>query len=339
MHVTPTIPVGATPCAGSFIPAPPPLSDHTHEHFPNLQSILIDNSLFIDNSTLETFTTCPRAAFYQLGLKRTISRKKAALGFGGAVHKILEQRYLRGTNPLLGEDPKLCLQAGLDILKDSAIDPEDFRTPDYLIEVWDKYQAKYPVETFEVVDGFVEKEFAIPLGVVYAGSLEVPVVWTGRIDAIIGDRDLYRVLDHKTTTMMGPSYFEEFNISSQMMGYTWAASHLLGREINGVLINAIALRKPTKTGKGIEFERMHVYITPENLVEWRNNTLYVIGDLLRYWAQNYFPMHTKQCVGKYGRCQYYDVCTLPQSQRLTMLNTNLYEKTSWNALSSLQTHA
>ena len=131
--------------------------------------------------------------------------------------------------------------------------------------------------------------------------------------------------------MMGPTYFREFDISSQFRGYGWAMREL-GYPADGVIVNALGIRAPTKTGKQYDFQRHTVSITTEELDEWYRDTCYIISDILSMFLRNYFPRHTKWCVGKYGTCQFFNVCTLSADQRPLMLSTGDYKQVTWDPL-------
>lgn len=318
---------------------------------------LIDNCLFLDNTTLEKFTTCPRSAEYYTIHKRDINRSSDATNYGSAIHEALAAHYIGSDLP----------SQHAALLKWFASNPQTsddcWRTPDLAVELVTKYNKNYPGEVFEVIktdEGkpMVELPFAIPLGKVAYEAIvegfyidhfgnrtkyttgiaknfeprEITIVWTGRIDALVCENNMTFVLDHKTTSQMGAGYFDEFENSSQMLGYMWAAQHLLKSKVHGVIINALCTRKPTKTGKGIEFQRNRIFPDSDRITEWHHDTLTIVSDFIMMAQRNYFPMHRKWCVGKYGKCPYYDVCTLPASQREQFIASDLYKDVTWSPL-------
>lgn len=156
--------------------------------------LLDGDTLVIDNSSLELQTTCPRAAFYGLCLRRRPTGERSALRFGGIAHKVLETRY-RACTPLLEQTPavqKVMIAVAedefkgvraktLDGLRDLVdaegnpvwikkpyIPPEDdYRTLDRMIALIDAYGKQYPHEPFDIArlpDGrpFIEVPFALP---------------------------------------------------------------------------------------------------------------------------------------------------------------------------------
>lgn len=165
---------------------------------------------------------------------------------------------------------------------------------------------------------------------VYIGT--VYVLWTGRIDLIVRMDGLLWIMDHKTTQMMGPQFFEDFVLSNQTVGYAWAGQQIIQEPIAGFVLNALCVRKPTKTGTATEFERRRFLYEQEQLDEWHENTLVLVSDFLHHLARGYFPMETKWCFGKYGRCQYHSVCTQPKKDRELALGSSDFRNVTWSPL-------
>lgn len=303
--------------------------------------LLDGDTLLIDNSSLEAFTTCPRRAQYELCRRLKPSGERSALRFGGIIHKLLETRY-RSATALHAQSPEV--EAVMTACAEQEFaqwsPPEDdHRTFSTALGFVRAYGEAYPFESFEVVkmpDGrpFIEVPFALPLGELeQEDGKTIKLVWTGRIDlAYLVNSSLY-IMDHKTTSVMGPSYFTSFEISHQLYGYAWAAEQLLGTQVSGVVINALGIRKPTKTGKAFEFQRQLVPISRALLAEWKTDCLHIIADFVEMARRGYMPRHTAWCVGKFGECPFRKVCTLDtDSQREMMLTSGEFQKNEWSPL-------
>jgi hypothetical protein len=318
---------------------------------------LIDGAWFIDNSTTEKLVTCHRSAEYYVGHKREYNRTKSALEFGKIVHKVLERRYA-------DHGPYLDVTATKDMLSEategftawSPDDPEEFRNYDTAVSLINKYSSEYMMEDFQVYkfpDGrpAVELPFAIPFGEVHLSSpgvwvreedgtvhynalLELlPIVWKGKIDLIVLREQAMYGMDHKTTSIMGPGYFGEFELSSQVHGYSWAIRKLTGRLPSGFIINGLGVRKPTRTGKSLEFMRHLIPIFPGLVSEWEQDTIHILANYIDQCKSGYMPKMTKWCHGKYGACEYKPVCSLEDpSMRYMALYSNEYRNVTWDPL-------
>jgi hypothetical protein len=329
--------------------------------------LLDGDTLLLDNSSLETFTTCPRSAQYLVCEKRKSSTERSALKFGGIIHQALELRYLAASSMYAQTDEVQSVMMARLSKEFSTWQPpeEDFRTYTCATELIRLYGETYPFESFQVLKDstgrpFVEMPFAVPIGqidindriwvkpmaknvdgvVCQSAPLEerfvstINLIWTGKIDLAYSLDGRNFILDHKTTSIMGPSYFTSFEDSHQLIGYSWAAEHLLGVPIHGFVVNAIGVRKPTKTGKAFEFIRKAFSVDKWQKDEWVSDTMHIVSDFIEMCRRGYLPKHRAWCVGKFGECQFRKVCTLPPEQRQIMLSTGEYEDATWSPLNA-----
>jgi hypothetical protein len=194
---------------------------------------------------------------------------------------------------------------------------------------------------------FIERPFSLMLGTIEVNTevdlwndgapvfiRKLTILWSGRLDMAVtcGDENVF-VFDHKTTSMMGPTYFKDFLLSQQMQGYVWALRQIMSeRNILGSIINVIAQRKPTKSGKSLEFARQAHLQASWQQDEWKNDVMREIEHFVHCLTTKNFPKAPKWCFGKYGQCQYHDVCTLPPEQRIGFLNGMNFKNVTWNPL-------
>jgi len=315
-----------------------------------------DYILEIDNSSLEKFTTCPRSAENYLIRSREAARSSSATQFGNLFHTCVELSLINGYNDTTKTKQRELIA---EHFLYNPCPPEDYRTADQMVAILDAYYRLYPTEQFEIYHDenghFVERPFKIELCTIPINDVliyhpqqlvagyekgnaqtlhvrNIHVFWTGRIDLLLKQSNALWVLDHKTTSMGGDTYYNDFVLSQQTVGYTWAAQHITGQPVNGLILNAVIARKPTKTGRAIEFDRRPYIYSAERCAEWEENTKHIVGDFVSNLARGYFPMHTKWCMGKYGTCPYWDNCTLPPHQRLSDLASDHYRDVTWSPI-------
>ncbi len=318
--------------------------------------LLDGNTLLIDNSSLESFTTCPRQAQYAIARRLRATGDRVPLRFGGNMHKVLEARY-RTVIPY-AQSPDV-EQAMVSIARDEFIKwspPEDdYRNYDRMVDLIKRYGEQYGFEPFEIVtfpDGrpFIEIPFAVPLGrIVLNGPIWVTdianptvpakevsldslnIVWTGRIDMAFRINGRLYILDHKSSSMA--TNMAEFEIAHQFYGYVWTTEQLLGEEVAGFMINRVVVRKPSRTGEPFGFDRKPVPVQRGLLNEWHNDCLHIVSDFVEMCRRDYLPKHTAWCVGKFGTCPFHLVCTLDTNeQREVMLASGNYERNDWSPL-------
>lgn len=304
---------------------------------------LVDGCFLIDNSTIETLTTCPRALQYQKLNQRVLAGGKTALHFGSAIHLALEHRYKTcgsGQPDYAVED-----EQGQLLVKYFEQNPpplDDHRNAEHCFNLIKHYNQRYPVEPFKLLfdaktqKPMVELSFMLPLytrkdgmRVFYTGRIDLPVNWDGGVI----------IIDHKTTSMLGSTFFDELSMSAQQLGYSWAFQELSGLPVRGFCINALRTsKKPMKPKNGDaawwdeSIQRNITYLRPGQLEEWRTNAIALVEEFFWHYDNQYMPMKTKWCVGKYGKCSYFDVCNLPPEQRIEQLNSSLFTDNIWSPL-------
>lgn len=330
-----------------------------------------DYILYIDNSALEMFNTCNRKSFHYLVRGRESTGVSAALTFGGAFHSALEQRYKRGlrfvddnTTTTIGDK-----EVRLSALQDAFIDrymlgiklhEDEHRTPDRCKNVVRAYNERYAQEPFEFIEvngkPLCEVGFAVPLCRVPVQRTmrgwqtdeptheiyinDILVVWTGRIDLPVLWDGVPTIIDHKTTSMLGTTFADQFRLSPQMLGYCWAANNIPeltrligGKRFQSLCVNAACIRKPTRTGVPTEFVRNRYFYDDSLMDEWLLDTNCLVTEFIMNFVEGYFPKKANWCIGKYGACQYLDVCSMPVgNQRRVMLNSDRYRDVTWNPL-------
>lgn len=317
----------------------------------------------IDNSSLETFTSCARMSQYQL-VKARVPAPTAALTYGSAIHEGLEVYYREQFYKRMEREDMLqaIFAAAIKPFDNFTVPPNEWRTPDMAIDTLTRYMNHYQSEPFTLLDAggpLVEFPFSIPLGVLeyhdttlnvtWADVVDpttipadvdpdellvlgdVHIYWTGKIDLVINMDNSLWIADHKTSSMGGYSFFDAFYLSNQTIGYVWAAGKIFNTPFAGLLVNAIFGRKPTRTGMGTTFERQRFHYRPDQIDEWEHNTLLLVSDFISNLVRAEFPMMTKACF-MYGKCRYHDVCSLPKQHRDILLYSDQYVDATWSPL-------
>lgn len=331
--------------------------------------------LVVDNSAIETFTTCPRYAQYYLTYAREAHARNAALTFGGAVHKgceAIEKYENKQTVSEVNQDPhhmdnqlwdeSHTAQSVLAFFTENPAPPDEYRTPQNALELLAHYRVRktFPDYQWTVLSDstglLVERAFEVPLGVLEVNSTihlpnwELPqhvshihIAWSGRIDLIAECNNKHRVVDNKTSSIGGDQFIQDFQLSNQTIGYVWAARQLWSDlNIDGFCLNAFHLKKPA-AGKGLmktgprggppalSFFRAYFDYSESRIAQWEHNAMTLCEDFVHCLVRNEFPLHTKWCFAKYGKCQFHDICTIDEPDvRLRMLQSDAYKDVTWD---------
>lgn len=133
-----------------------------------------------------------------------------------------------------------------------------------------------------------------------------PIEYGGIMDGVVEFGPQVYVLEHKSTSQLGPTYFNQFKPNNQVTGYTWAAGQMSGMRVGGALINAVGVYKASTT----RFERKPTSRSEAEIAEWLENVVREVNSIRRCDVTGEFPMRTTACT-MYGLCEYHAVHTLP----------------------------
>lgn len=114
---------------------------------------LTNGSLLVDNSFLESFTTCPRKWENQYGHKRISAHENDAISFGTVMHSAFEYRYLRCQNNTIDSATEDFIRQKIFVPYFAKHPPseDDHRTLDWAVEIFQRYNQRYVIEPFNLL--------------------------------------------------------------------------------------------------------------------------------------------------------------------------------------------
>ena len=274
----------------------------------------------IDSSMLKDFIDCPSYFYLRhiLGLRKKFppGTGEAKFDWGTCWHHVMRAYKHQGYSQ----------QAGLEALEE--------HYPEYIIPSNDKYKRskeRMTLAFFDYVETYQEadkRDFEILRQEQFFDIYddEVDLRWCGRIDDLMRRTRNSRILvnDYKTSSSMGPNYFNQHELGFQFPGYVWAADHLFaGESVVEIMIDVLYM----VTAKH-EFFRKTFRYPPPRINEWVSN-VQVFFARLWYLVDNHLGEPSKwglnwnQCTN-YGLCDFFPVHSLtPQgSSRLNVLQAD-----------------
>lgn len=275
-----------------------------------------------DYTALSTFLTCRRK--YDLRMNKGYVRKVELkpVHFGKAIHNALDWWYVDHD-----------VAKAIDVFKANFtenIEIDDKRTNRMGEWILTSYDKQYKDQPWELVKS--ELTFSIPLS--------PKMDFVGRIDKIIKWNNCMWVVDHKTTSLLGASYFNMAEPNMQFVGYAYAAKKL-GYDIRGVIVDAILVAKgllPSDATTGTRknpnltpFARYDVYYKQEHFDEWVSNVTHTREDIracdegVGAWYPNF------EACTHFGECMYRRVCKEDIEIRKRILEMD-YEIDMWDPL-------
>lgn len=334
---------------------------------------LLDGCMFIDNSGwMESISICKRLLEYRSLRQRISIGEKPALNFGSAIHLALEYRYKHYRHNPVDEAFYAHISRELTTFFELHPTPiDDWRDLNWAMNLLRQYNDKYSVEDFSLLIGadgnpLVELPFVIELylhqsDAIYARLTPAQQIWyrkhnglriiyTGKIDLPTYYNEGIWVMDHKTSSQLGPTFFLKMKMSAQQRGYCWAFERLTGQKVTGYRVNAIRSKQPPlyvlrgeesrKTGKRLSVSdwwneslaRENYVLQPSHVSEWLTNAIHLVEEFFYNYSHDYLPMETAYACSAWGKCQYVDVCEMVEEERLGMLNSGMYTLNEWTPL-------
>lgn len=305
----------------------------------------------IDSSTMKDWLSCPRRYFWRHKLNFAIAsrdddeaqtnesapERSMALVFGSAIHKGLEAAY-RWLKRAQEERSRLDIpwsQACIDGSTQIAIDyfmenttatereAEELRTVSKLESLMRYYFQKYPLDNRKIIDveridkiaitkqGFAS-EAAINEGRVKRSDLLC--WWVVKMDVVVRTSFGLCVVDHKTTTRLGPTYASKQSPDIQFAGYIAALPILYpGEPVYGAQVDAIRVvkgsSKKRKDGSSPDdpldnFVRVYTTRNEQELLATHETIVHAVRNIL---MEEVYPQNPTNCF-QYGKCWALQLC-------------------------------
>lgn len=285
-----------------------------------------------DSSKLTTHQRCPREFFFTYVMGWKPDRESMHVLIGSAFHKGMDYILKAGAGPET-------LQPAFDIFM------EEHRKNFTELEDED-LKAKSPANIYRAYKMFIEEEVARdwePLHIEIPGTVSVNDTdhMTLRMDVVVRRRSdgLIAPVDHKTTSVEGNAWRQQWALSLQMGTYIHALScvfppeEVFGAIVNGVVLRTnanadkVVTRGPRKglpyanSGKGTEFVTVEVQRTVDSMDAWLSDVNYEIEEIKQSRAMletgynnsdqtvmTAFPRRTYSCPRYNSICPYHGIC-------------------------------
>lgn len=227
----------------------------------------------------------------------------------------------------------LGLQALLAAYGNFDCPPDSAKSAERMAGAFEFYFNNYPLShddgyPIEISGGSraIEFSFAHPLPILHPVTGN-PVLYVGRMDAIIQYAGGRYICDEKTTTQLGASWPRQWDLRSQFTGYAWGCRQA-GIEVEGAVVRGVSILK-TKydTAQSINYR-------PEWQIDrWYAELLEWIEDIkLNYQRRGpdqYWRHNLDHSCAEYGGCAFREACL--SQDKIPWLETS-FEHRVWNPL-------
>lgn len=281
-----------------------------------------EQSTYYDNTRLSDYKACPRQYFIRhiLGWTVDYGRVAAPLIFGGAWHEGQDAIWKYGKS---ADQPTLTALAYEAFVKHWVANgyPEDLDDVDYT-----RLNPRIPMVAKEMYWNYIEDRGSLlkrckVLAIEQPFAVPLPGLdncwYVGRLDKVIEDNGQRLVIEHKTTTLyrvqgnFDPNYLDSWWVSSQVKGYQFGAG-LYFQGIDGVWVDCALVHKKVHDG----FRFVPISHNIALLEEWLTTTrtwATEVTEATKRWkagesVESCFKKNEDSCYGKYGACQFLDIC-------------------------------
>ncbi len=289
-----------------------------------------------DSSMIATLKTCP-----QLFKKVYIDQYKTK---GDNVHLLAGGSFAKGVEVArrsfyeegLSSDDSIAsgLEALLKAYGDYQCPPDSAKSAERMAGALEFYFEHYPLNhdaAYPVIlpggKRGIEFGFVEPLGIDHPITGQ-PILYSGRMDAILNYAGDTFVFDEKTTGALGSSWGRKWDLRSQFTGYVWgcrqAGIHTAGVVVRGVSI----LKTKYDTAEAISYR-------PEwEVNRWYGELLEWISDAMRWWKSGRFRYTLDDACQSYGGCGFSSVC---KSENEGPWLDTYFERRHWDPVTRLET--
>ena len=294
----------------------------------------------IDSTMLAAFRSCPQKMFRQYVQHWKPTNESVHLVAGGAFAKGLEvarRAFFEGTaavptvtyppeadftRKVVWEDQacpmhdntlatSLGMAACIAAYGDFECPPESAKSLERTAGALEFYFDRYPLGQdgmlpIQLPDGRsgIEFSFANPLDIVHPISGD-PILYTGRADLICHFADGLWILDDKTTSSLGASWANQWELRSQFTGYCWSARQQ-GMQPAGCLVRGVSILK-TK----YDTQQVMTYRTDYEIDRWYQQTLRDIERMMQCWEAGWWDYALDTACTEYGGCSLTRICKSP----------------------------
>ena len=285
----------------------------------------------LDSSRIKDFVDCPSMFYLRhiLGLVPTVidPQYETRYTWGSAWHRLLHVYYREG------EDIVKALEALEEIFPSYVTPDQDKykRGKERMIKAFFDYLEKWKSK-LDGIEILRHEQFFD----VYSEKDDLR--WCGRIDSVRRRIKTGSIVpwDYKTSSVMGPMYFDQHEVGFQFPGYVWATDQMMGGEGE---VKEITIDVMYMISKTVELRQKTFRYDSARIKEWVRNVKWWIAIIMRLqdehlydpeaWGKNW-----NECT-RYGRCQYFDVHSItPRGYARMNILRHSYKIDRWDPLDS-----
>lgn len=264
----------------------------------------------IDSTIRSDFVACPTRFHYSFMRKLGPPESSTDLIAGGSFAKGLEvfRKCFYGQKLSIRDSYEQSVLAAIQDYGDHQ-PPEHkaAKSLDRVIEGLADYIQHYPPETdhikpyFAGSDPCVEFTFSLPLPINHPETGE-PFLYAGRFDMLGVRNEQLVVVDEKTTSQLGPTWVNKWNLRGQFTGYIWACQQF-GYPVLGAIVRGISfLKNSFGHAEAIQLRAQW------EVDQWYEQLLADVRRMVWAWENNWFDQAFDEACADFSGCPFQTLC-------------------------------
>lgn len=292
----------------------------------------------IDSTIRSDFVSCPTKAYYSFYRKLGPPEPSIDLIAGGAFARGLEvtRKLYYGEKLPFPE----ALESGMfeaiayytqELGSSSIPDFKLHKAPDRVVLALASYFEQYPVDTDHIqpymteLGPSVEFTFSIPLPFIHPETNE-PLLYAGRFDMVGLYNGQLIGVDEKTTTQLGASWGNQWNLRGQFTGYCWALREYK-LPVIGMMVRGISFLK-NSFGHAESLQLRADW----QIDQWYQQLLVDVGNMLQAYKSGWFDQVFGDTCSAYGGCPFQKLCAAHDPEAWI---EGRYRERNWNPLDKI----
>lgn len=168
----------------------------------------------------------------------------------------------------------------------------------------------------------VEYTFSIPLPILHPDTGQ-PLLYAGRFDLLGLYNNQLIVVDEKTTSQLGPTWKNKWNLRGQFTGYVWACRQY-GLPVVGAIARGVSFLK-----KGHGFEQSLQMRAEWQCQQWYDQMIRDVERAKRAYVEGWYDQDFNEECANYSGCPFQSLCTVQDPE---LWIEGRYAKRTWNPL-------
>ncbi len=157
-----------------------------------------------------------------------------------------------------------------------------------------------------------------------------PLLYSGRMDALLNFAGGTYITDEKTTTSLGATWSRQWELRSQFTGYAWLCRQN-GIKANGVIVRGVSILK-TK----YETQQAVSHRPDWQIDRWLAELQIWINNMIWCWQNDSWVHNLDHACSDFGGCSFRQACQTNPDEAQSFL-TDYFERRHWDPVTRVET--